>query len=98
MMTLRALRQFNSDNGGPEVVGGGGESKSDSANAQFTLTVAAGGPMDCADVVYLPCCSSTLNCCFLFPLRFYLIAGGVPLIICGITAAVNVNNYGDNSP
>uniref|UniRef100_A0A7N8X544 Adhesion G protein-coupled receptor A2 n=1 Tax=Mastacembelus armatus TaxID=205130 RepID=A0A7N8X544_9TELE len=30
-------------------------------------------------------------------LRFYLIAGGVPLIICGITAAVNVNNYGDNS-
>ncbi|XP_047446779.1 adhesion G protein-coupled receptor A2 [Mugil cephalus] len=31
-------------------------------------------------------------------LRFYLIADGVPLIICGITAAVNVNNYGDNSP
>uniref|UniRef100_A0A674EXP4 Adhesion G protein-coupled receptor A2 n=1 Tax=Salmo trutta TaxID=8032 RepID=A0A674EXP4_SALTR len=31
-------------------------------------------------------------------LRFYLIAGGVPLIICGITAAVNVNNYGDNNP
>uniref|UniRef100_A0A674CB95 Adhesion G protein-coupled receptor A2 n=1 Tax=Salmo trutta TaxID=8032 RepID=A0A674CB95_SALTR len=31
-------------------------------------------------------------------LRFYLIAGGVPLIICGITAAVNVNNYGANSP
>ncbi|XP_055742863.1 adhesion G protein-coupled receptor A2-like [Salvelinus fontinalis] len=31
-------------------------------------------------------------------LRFYLIAGGVPLIICGITAAVNVNNYGSNSP
>ncbi|KAE8292394.1 Adhesion G protein-coupled receptor A2 [Larimichthys crocea] len=30
--------------------------------------------------------------------QFYLIAGGVPLIICGITAAVNVNNYGDNSP
>uniref|UniRef100_A0A669D419 Adhesion G protein-coupled receptor A2 n=1 Tax=Oreochromis niloticus TaxID=8128 RepID=A0A669D419_ORENI len=31
-------------------------------------------------------------------LRFYLIADGVPLIICGITAAVNVNDYGDNSP
>ncbi|XP_051525299.1 adhesion G protein-coupled receptor A2 [Myxocyprinus asiaticus] len=31
-------------------------------------------------------------------LRFYLIAGGVPLIICGITAAVNINNYGDNIP
>lgn len=31
-------------------------------------------------------------------LRFYLIADGVPLIICGITAAVNVNNYGENSP
>ncbi|KAL2092618.1 hypothetical protein ACEWY4_012416 [Coilia grayii] len=31
-------------------------------------------------------------------LRFYLIAGGVPLIICGITAAVNMNNYGENSP
>lgn len=29
-------------------------------------------------------------------LRFYLIAGGVPLIICGITAAVNINNYGDS--
>ena len=35
---------------------------------------------------------------FLCSFRFYLIAGGVPLIICGITAAVNVNNYGDNSP
>ncbi|XP_026880831.2 adhesion G protein-coupled receptor A2 isoform X2 [Electrophorus electricus] len=31
-------------------------------------------------------------------LRFYLIAGGVPLIICGITAAVNINNYGDGIP
>uniref|UniRef100_A0A6Q2ZIC6 Adhesion G protein-coupled receptor A2 n=1 Tax=Esox lucius TaxID=8010 RepID=A0A6Q2ZIC6_ESOLU len=31
-------------------------------------------------------------------LRFYLIAGGVPLIICGVTAAVNLHNYGDNSP
>uniref|UniRef100_A0A8C9VC48 Adhesion G protein-coupled receptor A2 n=1 Tax=Scleropages formosus TaxID=113540 RepID=A0A8C9VC48_SCLFO len=31
-------------------------------------------------------------------LRFYLIAGGLPLIICGITAAVNINNYGDGSP
>ncbi|KAM4678524.1 adhesion G protein-coupled receptor A2 isoform 2-T2 [Discoglossus pictus] len=30
-------------------------------------------------------------------LRFYLIAGGIPLIICGITAAVNSNNYRDNS-
>ncbi|MBN3280306.1 AGRA2 protein, partial [Polyodon spathula] len=29
-------------------------------------------------------------------LRFYLIAGGVPLIICGITAAVNIKNYGDS--
>ncbi|MFT7813474.1 adhesion G protein-coupled receptor A2-like, partial [Arapaima gigas] len=31
-------------------------------------------------------------------LRFYLIAGGLPLIICGITAAVNINNYGEGSP
>ncbi|KAM8974313.1 adhesion G protein-coupled receptor A2 [Pelodytes ibericus] len=31
-------------------------------------------------------------------LRFYLIAGGIPLIICGITAAVNINNYRENSP
>uniref|UniRef100_A0A8C4RCN3 Adhesion G protein-coupled receptor A2 n=1 Tax=Erpetoichthys calabaricus TaxID=27687 RepID=A0A8C4RCN3_ERPCA len=31
-------------------------------------------------------------------LRFYLIADGVPLIICGITAAVNINNYGDANP
>ncbi|KAM9474884.1 adhesion G protein-coupled receptor A2 [Clarias gariepinus] len=31
-------------------------------------------------------------------LRFYLIGGGVPLIVCGITAAVNINNYGDNIP
>ncbi|XP_062995285.1 adhesion G protein-coupled receptor A2 [Elgaria multicarinata webbii] len=29
-------------------------------------------------------------------LRFYLIAGGIPLIICGITAAVNIHNYGDH--
>ncbi|XP_061491582.1 adhesion G protein-coupled receptor A1 isoform X6 [Rhineura floridana] len=27
-------------------------------------------------------------------LRFYLISGGVPFIICGITAAININNYG----
>lgn len=31
-------------------------------------------------------------------LRFYLIAGGIPLIICGITAAVNIHNYRDHSP
>ncbi|XP_019347019.1 adhesion G protein-coupled receptor A2 isoform X1 [Alligator mississippiensis] len=31
-------------------------------------------------------------------LRFYLIAGGIPLIICGITAAVNIHNYRDNNP
>ncbi|XP_048368574.1 adhesion G protein-coupled receptor A2 isoform X1 [Sphaerodactylus townsendi] len=29
-------------------------------------------------------------------LRFYLIAGGIPLIICGITAAVNIHNYRDH--
>uniref|UniRef100_A0A3Q2DLU8 Adhesion G protein-coupled receptor A1 n=1 Tax=Cyprinodon variegatus TaxID=28743 RepID=A0A3Q2DLU8_CYPVA len=27
-------------------------------------------------------------------LRFYLVGGGVPLIICGVTAAVNMDNYG----
>ncbi|MEQ2288687.1 hypothetical protein AMECASPLE_025329 [Ameca splendens] len=26
--------------------------------------------------------------------RFYLVSGGVPLIICGVTAAVNIENYG----
>uniref|UniRef100_I3MVB1 Adhesion G protein-coupled receptor A2 n=1 Tax=Ictidomys tridecemlineatus TaxID=43179 RepID=I3MVB1_ICTTR len=31
-------------------------------------------------------------------LRFYLIAGGIPLIICGITAAVNIHNYRDHGP
>ncbi|XP_074064889.1 adhesion G protein-coupled receptor A2 isoform X2 [Macrotis lagotis] len=31
-------------------------------------------------------------------LRFYLIAGGIPLIICGITAAVNIHNYRDHHP
>ncbi|XP_029459754.1 adhesion G protein-coupled receptor A2 isoform X2 [Rhinatrema bivittatum] len=31
-------------------------------------------------------------------LRFYLIAGGIPLIICGITAAVNMNNQRDSNP
>ncbi|XP_014379268.2 adhesion G protein-coupled receptor A3-like [Alligator sinensis] len=33
-------------------------------------------------------------------LRFYLISGGVPFIICGITAATNINNYGNegNAP
>nr|XP_033804665.1 adhesion G protein-coupled receptor A2 [Geotrypetes seraphini] len=31
-------------------------------------------------------------------LRFYLIAGGIPLIICGITAAVNMNNHRDSNP
>ncbi|XP_072485236.1 adhesion G protein-coupled receptor A1 isoform X2 [Notamacropus eugenii] len=30
-------------------------------------------------------------------LRFYLISGGVPLIICGITAATNIKNYGPDS-
>ncbi|KAM8851735.1 adhesion G protein-coupled receptor A3 isoform 3-T4 [Synchiropus picturatus] len=27
-------------------------------------------------------------------LRFYLVSGGVPLIICGVTAAVNIDYYG----
>ncbi|XP_062319868.1 adhesion G protein-coupled receptor A3 [Osmerus eperlanus] len=27
-------------------------------------------------------------------LRFYLVSGGVPLIICGVTAATNIENYG----
>ncbi|KAM9365820.1 LOW QUALITY PROTEIN: adhesion G protein-coupled receptor A3 [Pholidichthys leucotaenia] len=27
-------------------------------------------------------------------LSFYLVSGGVPLIICGVTAAVNIDNYG----
>ncbi|MED6281929.1 Adhesion G protein-coupled receptor A3 [Characodon lateralis] len=27
-------------------------------------------------------------------LRFYLIGGGIPIIVCGITAAANVKNYG----
>ncbi|KAF6737411.1 Adhesion G protein-coupled receptor A3 [Oryzias melastigma] len=27
-------------------------------------------------------------------LRFYLVSGGVPLLICGVTAAVNIDNYG----
>ncbi|KAM3606459.1 uncharacterized protein V6R79_016895 [Siganus canaliculatus] len=27
-------------------------------------------------------------------LKFYLVSGGVPLIICGVTAAVNIDNYG----
>ncbi|KAM8794520.1 adhesion G protein-coupled receptor A2 [Eudromia elegans] len=31
-------------------------------------------------------------------LRFYLIAGGIPLVICGITAAVNIHNYHDGNP
>lgn len=30
----------------------------------------------------------------LSPRRFYLVSGGVPLIICGVTAAVNIDNYG----
>ncbi|RMB95139.1 hypothetical protein DUI87_28415 [Hirundo rustica rustica] len=29
---------------------------------------------------------------------FYLIASGIPLIICGITAAVNIHNYHDSNP
>ncbi|XP_039191839.1 adhesion G protein-coupled receptor A3 isoform X1 [Crotalus tigris] len=27
-------------------------------------------------------------------LRFYLIGGGIPIIVCGITAAANIRNYG----
>ncbi|KAM8924229.1 adhesion G protein-coupled receptor A3-like [Pelodytes ibericus] len=30
-------------------------------------------------------------------LRFYLISGGVPFIICGITAATNIKNYGNEN-
>lgn len=26
--------------------------------------------------------------------RFYLVSGGVPFIICGVTAATNIRNYG----
>lgn len=28
------------------------------------------------------------------PLRFYLVGGGAPLVICGVTAATNIRNYG----
>ena len=31
---------------------------------------------------------------FLSSCRFYLISGGVPFIICGVTAATNIRNYG----
>ncbi|XP_071599938.1 adhesion G protein-coupled receptor A3 isoform X2 [Heliangelus exortis] len=33
-------------------------------------------------------------------LRFYLIGGGIPVIVCGITAAANIRNYGSrpNAP
>nr|XP_048704668.1 adhesion G protein-coupled receptor A3 isoform X3 [Caretta caretta] len=33
-------------------------------------------------------------------LRFYLIGGGIPIIVCGITAAANIRNYGSrpNAP
>lgn len=31
---------------------------------------------------------------FLISYRFYLVSGGVPLIICGVTAAVSLDNYG----
>ncbi|XP_067893643.1 adhesion G protein-coupled receptor A3 [Heterodontus francisci] len=33
-------------------------------------------------------------------LRFYLIGGGIPIIVCGITAAANIKNYGSkvNAP
>ncbi|XP_068184271.1 adhesion G protein-coupled receptor A3 isoform X2 [Antennarius striatus] len=27
-------------------------------------------------------------------LKFYLVSGGVPLVICGVTAAINIDNYG----
>lgn len=32
--------------------------------------------------------------------RFYLIGGGIPIIVCGITAAANIKNYGSrpNAP
>ncbi|XP_032693992.1 adhesion G protein-coupled receptor A2 isoform X2 [Lontra canadensis] len=54
-------------------------------------------------VVY-PCTALLLLCLFstiityILNHRFYLIAGGIPLIICGITAAVNIHNYRDHSP
>uniref|UniRef100_A0AAQ5X492 Adhesion G protein-coupled receptor A3 n=1 Tax=Amphiprion ocellaris TaxID=80972 RepID=A0AAQ5X492_AMPOC len=30
-------------------------------------------------------------------LRFYLIGGGIPIIVCGITAAANIKNYGNQT-
>ncbi|XP_074518003.1 adhesion G protein-coupled receptor A3 isoform X2 [Halichoeres trimaculatus] len=30
-------------------------------------------------------------------LRFYLIGGGIPVIVCGITAAANIKNYGSRT-
>uniref|UniRef100_A0A8C1JJR6 Adhesion G protein-coupled receptor A3 n=1 Tax=Cyprinus carpio TaxID=7962 RepID=A0A8C1JJR6_CYPCA len=30
-------------------------------------------------------------------LRFYLIGGGIPIIVCGITAAANIKNYGSQA-
>lgn len=31
------------------------------------------------------------------PERFYLIGGGIPIIVCGITAAANIKNYGSRA-
>ncbi|EPY80530.1 putative G-protein coupled receptor 125 [Camelus ferus] len=37
---------------------------------------------------------------YIFHHRFYLIGGGIPIIVCGITAAANIKNYGSrpNAP
>ncbi|KAF0027190.1 hypothetical protein F2P81_019931 [Scophthalmus maximus] len=70
----------------------------------LTFAVFAGGinrikyPIIC-QATFLPLflCSLSLSLCLfvlLSPHRFYLVSGGVPLIICGVTAAVNIDNYG----
>lgn len=37
------------------------------------------------------------NVSVLSPKRFYLIGGGIPIIVCGITAAANIKNYGSRT-
>lgn len=49
----------------------------------------------CTDLLNSSCMSYFHKLNILCLHRFYLISGGVPFIICGVTAATNLKNYGN---
>nr|XP_044999954.1 adhesion G protein-coupled receptor A1 isoform X2 [Jaculus jaculus] len=71
------------------------DQKRDPAQAEHLLPTSQGDSHQTSNQSYVRC-TMKLHMAYeaAFLCRFYLISGGVPFIICGVTAATNIRNYG----